>query len=87
MKARNNMTNSELDRLLAMLEPQANSKTIDFVRTRLADIMQSAFTNDYVPRRILDDEVFPPADIKEQRTDQQRVDVYEVKDYNKDGVL
>ena len=83
MKARNNMANTELDRLIAMLEPQADLKTVNFVRMRLGDIMQGIYTNEYVPRLKLDDEVFPPADPTPQRTEQQCVDVYEVEGVRK----
>ena len=86
------MANTELDRLIAMLEPQADLKTVNFVRARLGDIMQGIYTNEYVPRLKLDDEVFPPAvdaeintrsSSREIRTEQQRVDVYEVEGVRK----
>jgi hypothetical protein len=71
------MTYTEIDRLIAMLEPGADENTVLFVREQFAKQLPWA-TNDYVPRSKLDDEVFEPND----RSDQQVVDVWDAADYN-----
>tara|TARA_A100001011_G_scaffold96514_1_gene101522 strand:+ start:3959 stop:4213 length:255 start_codon:yes stop_codon:yes gene_type:complete len=52
---------TEIDRLIAMLEPSAEENTVLFVREQLGKLLHGAYTNDYVPRAKLDDEVFPEA--------------------------
>ena len=89
------MTQTELDRLIAMLEPSADENTVLQVRNQLGRMLLGAYTNDYVPRMKLDDEVFPESIDAEinvendwsttsqgERTEQQRHDVYDVNGWN-----
>ena len=72
-----------LIRLIAMLEPQAEPDAIAYVKKEI--LGAAAYTNDYVPQCVLDDEVFPVAEAQETvrpRSEQQQVDVYCVEDYN-----
>ena len=89
------MMYTELDRLIAMLEPQAGPDAIAFVKR---EILGQGFMSEYVPQRKLDDEVFAPVDVRvsveddwsctkqgesiSNRSEQQRVDVYDVEEYN-----
>ena len=65
-----NMT--DLDRLIAMLEPGADENTVLHVRHQLEKMVHGAYTNDYVPRMKLDDEVFAPAETSVQKRSQQQ---------------
>ena len=80
---------TEIDRLIAMLEPNAKENTVLFVREQLGKMLHGAYTNDYVPRMKLDDEVFPEAIADDwsttsqgERSAQQDVDVYSMKEWN-----
>tara|TARA_Y100001970_G_C14251879_1_gene872434 strand:- start:3134 stop:3391 length:258 start_codon:yes stop_codon:yes gene_type:complete len=77
---------NEIDRLIAMLEPSASENTVLFVRNEIRNLIRGAWSNDYVPQQKLDDEVnventrqVPDED---SRSEQQKHDVYEVKDWN-----
>lgn len=70
---------TEIDRLIAMLEPNADENTVLQVRHQLGKMLHGAYTNDYVPRMKLDDEVFPEAvseELTTGRSGQQGIDVY-----------
>ena len=81
------MTQTELDRLIAMLEPQADSDAVEFVRNEIGRLLRGAYTNEYVPRSrfdlpIADAEVNTPSKSHSERSPQQAHDVYEVNDWN-----
>jgi len=67
------MTQVELDRLIAMLEPQAGPDAVEFVRCEIGRLLHGA-----APTAI-DAEV----NVENARSEQQEHDVYEVtKDWN-----
>ena len=75
---------TEIDRLIAMLEPNAEENTVLFVREQLGKMLHGAYTNDYVPRAKLDDEVFPETEGTPQgeRSDMQRIDPFDNGEYH-----
>ncbi|MBE90464.1 MAG: hypothetical protein CMM76_13620 [Rhodospirillaceae bacterium] len=75
---------TEIDRLIAMLEPNAEENTVLFVREQLGKMLHGAYTNDYVPRAKLDDEVFPETEQTPQgeRSDMQRIDPFDNGEYH-----
>ena len=79
---------TEIDRLIAMLEPNAEENTVLFVREQLGKMLHGAYTNDYVPRLKLDDEVFPKIEddwsttSQGERSDQQSIDPFDNGEYH-----
>jgi hypothetical protein len=72
------MMTTEIDRLIAMLEPRADSKTVNFVRLEIEKLVSGLFTSDYIPQKKLDDEVFAPTeDNLQKRTEQQSVEPFD----------
>ena len=67
---------TELDRLIAMLEPNADENTVLEVRHQLGKMLHGAYTNDYVPRNRFDDETYEP----EEQSEVQSVDVWNPND-------
>ncbi len=89
------MTQNQLDRLIAMLEPQADSDAVEFVRNELSTALQSPRAGVFDLQR--DGTIFPPIEDREinaeltddwsctpqgERSEQQRHDVYEVEEFN-----
>ena len=62
------MTTNELERLIAMLEPNADADAVDFVRQELAKACVPTYTTDYVPKKVSEE--------KSPRTDQQSTDPF-----------
>ena len=74
------MTQTELDRLIAMLEPQAGPDAVEFVRCEIGRLLHGA-----IPGAIdaeVNAENIRQAPAKDSRSEQQKHDVYEVKDWN-----
>ena len=79
---------NEIDRLIAMLEPNAEENTVLFVREQLRNLIRGAWTNEYVPQRKLDDVVFPETEddwsttSQGERSPQQSVDPFDNGEYH-----
>jgi len=82
------MTQNELDRLIAMLEPQAGPDAVEFVRCELGRLLHGATPGAIDAEVNVENdrsctsqgEVTPHSS---KRTEQQRVDVYDVEEeYN-----
>ena len=72
---------TEIDRLIAMLEPNAEENTVLFVREQLGRMLHGAYTNEYVPR-LRRPEVSSPSAENEKRTEQQNVDPFDNGEYH-----